>query len=328
MFMLLVFLGDNMVSIFEVTTRVNTELLYQRNDTSDVRLGETVLTDPKQYDAADVVLLGCPQDEGVRRNKGRVGAKDAPNAIRRCLYRYVAIEGLAFFDLGNTIIQDTLEATHDAHREIVLQVLRDGKNIVVLGGGNDVSYPDCSALAMETQGDILAFNIDAHFDVRVDEPRNSGTPYRQLLEEGHIKPENFAEIGSLLFANSDNYREYLNEKAVRIYDIHQVNEIGIPMLVKNLLREVDFQAIFWGLDMDVVRAADAPGVSAVNPIGITGMEFAQVGSLAGFEARTRIFEITEVNPTYDIDERTCRLAAAAVWNFLASVAANISEGLF
>jgi formiminoglutamase len=316
MFMLLVFLGDHMVSIFEATTRVNPELLYRRDDVNDVRLGETVHTEPAQYDKADLVLLGCPQDEGVRRNKGRGGAQDAPDAIRRCLYRYVTIEGLQFFDLGNTIIQDTLEATHDAHREIVRQVLRDGKRLVALGGGNDVSYPDCAALAMETEGDILAFNMDAHFDVRADEPRNSGTPYRQLLEEGLVKPENFAEIGSLPFANSDTYREYLNEQAIRIYDIHQVNEIGIPKLVKGLFPEVDFQAIFWGLDMDVVRAADAPGVSAVNPLGITGTEFVQIGTLAGFEARTRIFEITEVNPTYDIDERTCRLAAAAIWYFL------------
>jgi arginase family enzyme len=29
----------------------------------------------------------------------------------------------------------------------------------------------------------IAINIDAHFDVRADNPRNSGTPYRQLLEE-------------------------------------------------------------------------------------------------------------------------------------------------
>lgn len=316
-----------MTELFEQTTRVNPELLFRRNDVNDVRFGETVLTDPAQYEAADVVLLGCPQDEGVRRNNGRVGAKDAPDAIRRCLYRYVTIEGLNFFDLGNTIIQGTLEATHDVHREVVRQVLREGKRLVILGGGNDVSYPDCSALAMETKGDILAFNIDAHFDVRADEPRNSGTPYRQLLEEGHIKPENFAEIGSLLFANSEIYRDYLNDKAVRIYDIHQVNEIGIPKLVKSLLSEVAFQAIFWGLDMDIVRAADAPGVSALNPMGITGTEFVQIGTIAGFETHTRIFEITEVNPTYDIDERTCRLAASAIWYFLAAVAANISEGL-
>ena len=203
------------MNLFEQTSRISPELLYRRDDVNDVRLGETILTDPSQYDAADIVLLGCPQDEGVRRNKGRIGAKDAPDAIRRCLYRYGTIESLNFFDLGNTIIQDTLEATHDAHREIVRQVLRDGKRIVVLGGGNDVSYPDCSALAIETEGDILAFNIDAHFDVRADVPRNSGTPYRQLLEEVYVKPENFAEIGSLWFANSDNYREYLNASVIK-----------------------------------------------------------------------------------------------------------------
>jgi arginase family enzyme len=34
---------------------------------------------------------------------------------------------------------------------------------------------------------VLALNVDAHFDVRADSPRNSGTPYRQLLEEGKLK---------------------------------------------------------------------------------------------------------------------------------------------
>src|SRR5215510_2704526 len=217
------------MNLFEQTARINPELLFRRNDVNDVRLGETVLTDPAHYHSADVVLLGCPQDEGVRRNKGRVGAKDAPDAIRRCLYRYVTIEGLNFFDLGNTIIQDTLEATHDAHQEVVRQVLRDGKRLIVLGGGNDVSYPDCSALAIETEGDILAFNMDAHFDVRADEPRNSGTPYRQLLEEGHVKPENFYIIGYQHYANSPTYIRYFEEKGTassNLYSIHDLYSLG------------------------------------------------------------------------------------------------------
>lgn len=310
-----------MNSIFEQVTPVKSELLYKRNDEHDVRLGETVLTDSAQYDTAKVVLLGCPQDEGVRRNQGRVGAKDAPDAIRRCLYRYVTIAGLQLFDLGNTLIQDTLESTHDVHREIVRQVLRDGKKLVILGGGNDISYPDCSALAIETDGGILAFNIDAHFDVRADKPRNSGTPYRQLLEEGHIKGENFFEVGSQAFANSSVYEQYLVDKGVMIVPIlalwtHGLNHIFELMTIKPNL------PIFWGLDIDVVRAADAPGVSAVNPAGMKGEEFVRIASKAGDDPNTKILEITEVNPTYDIDDRTCRLAAAAIWHFLAAVARN------
>jgi formiminoglutamase len=300
--------------LFDKTIRPDESLFYKREDPNDLRLGDIVASSTQDFKSSEIVLLGLPQDEGVRRNRGRVGAKDAPDAIRRCLYKLVAKEGLKLFDLGNTVIEDTLEATHNTHREVVRRVLANGKRLVVLGGGNDTSYPDCSALAMETEGDILAFNIDAHFDVRADAIRNSGTPYRQLLEEGHILPENFYEVAYQHFANSSNSINYLAERGVWAYDLSQIRSIGIRSLLMRLLQRGD--AIFWGLDMDVVRAADAPGVSAINPIGLTGSEFCEVARVAGADPRTGIFEITEVNPTYDIDERTCRLAAVAVWHFL------------
>lgn len=304
--------------LFDKTTPADSTVFYRRDDPNDVRLGETVRVAPEDYEAADVVLLGLPQDEGVQRNKGRAGAKDAPDAIRRCLYKYVDIAGVTLFDAGNTTLQSTLEATHDAHRELVRQILRDGKRLVVLGGGNDTSYPDCAALAQETAGDILAFNIDAHFDVRADTVRNSGTPYRQLLEEGHIQPRNFYEIAYQPFANASSYVDYLAQQGVRTFDLTAVHTAGIEALLRRLSAHNPAEAIFWGLDMDVVRGADAPGVSALNPSGLTGEEFCRIGDIAGKDRRSRIFEITEVNPRYDIDDRTCRLAAAAIWHFLAA----------
>jgi formiminoglutamase len=305
------------MNIFEMSTRPDSTLLFRRADPNDIRLGEVVKTAPEDYAACDYVLLGLPQDEGVRRNKGRVGAKDAPDAIRGCFYKLVEIEGIKLFDLGNTIIQNSLEETHEQHREIVRQILRDGKKLLVLGGGNDTSYSDCSALALETEGDILGFNIDAHFDVRDDYPRNSGTPYRQLLEEGYLKGENFYEIAYQPFANSLTYQRYLLEKSVVAYDMAHVQEVGIDKLLLNILNHHQ-GAVFWGIDMDVVKAGDAPGVSAPNAAGLTAAEFISIAKLAGQEQRSRIFEITEVNPTYDIDERTCRLAAAGLWYFMAS----------
>jgi arginase family enzyme len=57
---------------------------------------------------AEVVLLGLPQDEGVARNKGRLGAAGAPDAIRQALYKCVALQSVRLIDLGNTRIQPTL----------------------------------------------------------------------------------------------------------------------------------------------------------------------------------------------------------------------------
>jgi arginase family enzyme len=121
-----------------------------------------------QFPEAEVVILGCPQDEGVRRNRGREGARRAPTAIRRALYRYPVgdeLKNLGLMDVGDIIIRDTLEETHDALHDAVWKILGDGKQVIVLGGGNDISYPDCHALARRVDR-ILVLNIDRHLDVR------------------------------------------------------------------------------------------------------------------------------------------------------------------
>jgi len=307
------------MNIFDYLNTPAPDIFYKRNDPNDVRLGETVQTDPESYAEANVVILGCPQDEGVRRNKGRIGAAQAPDEIRRTLYKFVPPDNdtLRLFDAGNTIIQDTLEETHAIHSQIVEQIIKDGKKIVSLGGGNDVSYPDCSGLAKAVDS-VLAINVDAHFDVRADEIRNSGTPYRQLLEEGFIKGENFYEVGSMPMVNSPVYRDYLLEKNAHIIGLETIQSQGVHQVFAKIL-ENDSETIFLGLDMDVVNVSYAPGVSAVNPLGLTAYEFCQIAAIVGADKRTRIFEITEFNPTYDIDSHTARLATAAIHTFLSHI---------
>lgn len=311
------------MELFSLTQRPDPALFYQRNDPNDRRLGEVVQSSPAAYEQADVVILGCPQDEGVRRNGGRVGAAEAPNAIRRCFYKLTitGVDKLSIFDLGNTIIRETLEATHDCQQQVVRQVIADGKQLIVLGGGNDVSYPDCAGLA-ETAGNVLALNVDAHYDVRADSVRNSGTPYRQLLEGGYVQPAQFYEMCSQPFANSPVYTQYLREKGAHVYPLRELRTEGLEARFGAILAQSAADAVFWGLDMDSVRASDAPGVSAPNPTGLTGDELCIIAEIAGLHPRTRLLEISEVNPTYDIDQRTCRLAAVVMHAFLSSVAAR------
>ena len=166
------------MDIFNQTTRPNVAYLFKRGDKNDIRMGEIVHIARHAYESAQVVLLGLPQDEGVRRNGGRIGASAAPDVIRQAFYKLVQIPNLALFDMGNTIIQSDLEATHAAHKAVVQQILGDGKTLIVLGGGNDTSYPDCSALSGLSTGNFLVFNIDTPFDVSIADQRNSCTPYR------------------------------------------------------------------------------------------------------------------------------------------------------
>ena len=307
-----------MSSALVLTLRPDEALFFKRGDPRDPRLGELVARDPADYDRAEVVILGCPQDMGVERNRGRLGAREAPAEIRRALYRLtplgLAVDPTRVFDLGDVPIQPTLETNAELHQRIVRHVLEDGKRLIVLGGGNDIAYPDASALALASAR-MLAFNIDAHFDVRADTLMNSGTPYRQLLEGGFVTPERFYELGYQPQANAAAYLNYLTGRGAHAISLSAWRARGLLTVVNTALA-AESDAIFWGFDMDAVRGADAPGVSAVSPIGLSAEEFIALWSRAGAEPRTRLVELSEVNPRYDIDGRTARLAALAIHSFL------------
>ena len=314
------------MDIFNLTTRPSDKLFYKRNDPDDIRLGEIVTSKLENYIKSDIVILGSPQDEGVIRNKGREGAKYAPDKIRESFYKLSAGErtgAIRIFDLGNIKVEDKLEEIHRRQEEVVYRLLNDNKKVIILGGGNDISYPDCRALS-QFDNSCLAFNIDSHFDVRSDKIRNSGTSYRMLLEENLINPKNFYEIGIKRFSSSTMHRKYLESKKCKIFYYDKIKGTRIKKVLNEIIKKKKNNALFWGFDMDAVNSSDAPGVSAPNPIGLSIDEALLIAEIAGQNKRTRIFEISEVNPKFDFDDKTSRLAAIIIWHFLNSINKKIS----
>jgi len=312
-----------MSQIFQNTSRPNSELFFTRNDKNDPRLGEIVGRNDGDYEKADIVILGCPQDEGVRRNDGRAGAGAAPDAIREQFYRLTPFNiKRRLFDLGNVDISGSLEEIHDRQTAIVKEVLTDGKRLIILGGGNDISYADGRAMA-EVFGPEwwIGINIDSHLDVRIAEQRNSGTPYRQLLEEKLLLPTYFYEAGYQTHYCSPIYYDYIRELGV--------NRISLELLRSRSEADLELKEsikqkfighssslnTFFGFDMDAVRMADAPGTSAPSPLGLKALEFIQLVKYAASLANTKIIEFTEVNPNFDIDNRTTKLVAIAMHRF-------------
>jgi formiminoglutamase len=309
-----------MSEIFSQTTRPNSDLFFSRNDKNDPRLGEVVKRAEGDYESSEIVILGCPQDEGVRRNNGRPGAEHAPSAIREQFYKLTPFNiRKKIFDLGDTKIGTTLEDTHDTHTSVVQQVLRDGKMLIVIGGGNDISYPDGVAMA-EVFGpkNWIGINVDSHLDVRIADQRNSGTPYRQLLEGGHLIPEQFFEVGYQTHFCSPVYYEYIRKLGVQRISLELLrsrseSDVELKELIKHkFIKHSSALNTFFGFDLDVVRAADAPGTSAPSPLGLRAGEFIQLVKYAASLANTKLIEFTEVNPKFDVDNCTTRLVAIAM----------------
>ncbi len=317
-----------MPDLFELTSRPNPDVFFNRGDANDPRLGEIVSRDTSDYAAADIVILGCPQDEGVRRNNGRVGAADAPNAIREQFYRLTPFNiKKKLFDIGDVRIGASLEETHDTHLKVASQILRDGKRLIVLGGGNDISYPDGCAMA-EVFGPEkwIGISVDSHLDVRIAEERNSGTPYRQLLDEGHLLPNYFYEVAYQTHFASPIYYKYLRDLGVhRIsLEILRSREQADMELKENIRQRFIGQSsslnTFFSFDIDAVRSSDAPGSSAPSPLGLRAGELITLVKYAASLANTKLIEFSEVNPKYDVDNTTTRLVAIAMHRFLTHLA--------
>jgi formiminoglutamase len=316
-----------MSEIFKLTSRPDRRLFFAPNDVNDVRLGEVTSSRDEDYAAADIVILGCPQDEGVRRNNGRVGAAAAPDAIREQFYKLTPFNiKKRLFDLGDVLLGSSLEETHDTQKGVVKQILLDGKRLIVLGGGNDISYPDGCAMAEVFGPDKwIGINVDAQLDVRVADQRNSGTAYRQLLDEGYLLPNYFYEVAYQTHFASPVYYKYLRDLGVNRISLEMLRsrEHADIELKENIRQRFIGQSsslnTFFGFDIDVVRSADAPGSSAPSPLGLRAGEFITLVKYAASLANTKLIEFTEVNPTYDIDDRTTKLVAIAMHRFISHV---------
>ena len=306
---------------FQNLTRAEEKLFFRKNDRNDVRLGEIV--PETKYEESNIVIIGCPQDEGVKRNNGRVGAALAPDAIREHFYQLTPFGiNLKICDLGNIVNQNSLEETHEALTSIVKKVLEDGKKIIVLGGGNDISYADGRAMSeVFGAGNWLGVNVDAHFDVCIADERNSETAYRQLLEEKLIRPDYFYEIGYQTHFASPVYYRYLQDLGVNLSSLEQIRSRETAdlelreMMRQKFIHHSQSLSTFFGFDLNAVRSSDAPGTSAPSPLGLRAGEFITLVKFAASLSNTKVIEFTEVNPNFDADNRTTKLVAIAMHRF-------------
>jgi formimidoylglutamase len=284
--------------------------------------------------------VGFPQDEGVRRNHGRPGAAEAPREIRRWLYRLTPWDGtqdadlnaLRLLDLGDVRVDGTpdndLEATQGALAEVVGALLLAGSVPIVLGGGHETSYGHYLGY-VRARRPVGIINLDAHLDVRPWQPGqgHSGSPFRQALEHPGqpLRGDRYVCLGTQSFSASKEHIEYLRKIGGIIRWASEVR----GRLLDAFSRESERLAatgcsVHVTFDSDVVRAADVPGVSAPNPLGLGGEEVAACARLAGASPAVSSFDIVEINPSLDRDGQSTRWAAVAIWHFLAGLTRRTS----
>lgn len=266
-----------------------------------------------------VVLLGFACDEGVRRNKGRVGAAAAPLAVRKLLANTAWHLNRPIYDGGDVSCPDgDLDAAHGHLAERAAAALELGHFPLVLGGGHEVAFGSWSGLNRHLGGSgrVGIINLDAHFDLRMkQEQASSGTPFFQIAEQcaAQGSPFHYACLGVAETANTQALFARADELGVWYVKDEAMSERALPTLLSGLDAFIaDCDHLYLTIDLDVLPAAVMPGVSAP---AARGVELAVIEPLIAHiraSGKLRLADLAEYNPTLDQDNRSARVAARLV----------------
>jgi agmatinase len=261
--------------------------------------------DPAELADADIAIVGAPTDDLV---SDRPGARFGPRAIRAAScpngpHLEAKVDGFAdlrVVDYGDAPVLPADPArTHQAIEGTVGEVLDAGAVPVVLGGDHGIAEPDIRACA-KRHGAVGLIHFDTHtdtgrevFGVEV----SHGTPMYRLVEQGHVDPRRYVQIGLRGYWPGEAEFAWQRERGITSLFMHDVRDRGIRAVLQEAAEVVGAGPLFLSVDVDVLDPAFAPGTGTPEPGGMSSADLL----LACRELAARLdlvgAEVVEVIPT-------------------------------
>ncbi len=293
----------------------------------------------RAYDKQKIGLVGFACDQGVRRNQGRVGAKDAPDVIRGAFGKLPCSVALLdtfgtdrqgelatlIGDMGNVecldnqqVAENTLEETQQAYADKITDILNQGGLAIGIGGGHSIAYASFLGLyqsltdSEKANKTIGVINFDAHLDIRQSDVATSGTPFRQIA--AHLQSENrpfhYLCVGVSEYSNTAalfDRAETMGVQMIMDNDCYRQPFEQIAQTLSDFTQQVDM--LYLTIDMDCFAAGIVPGVSATAAKGLT-LDFVErcIESLMA-SGKVKVADLAEINPSFDIDGISSKVAA-------------------
>jgi agmatinase len=261
--------------------------------------------DPSELGGADVVIVGAPTDALV---SDRLGTRFAPRAIRAAscppgpnLETGVdAFAELQVLDFGDApVVPADPARSHAAIEETVGQVLATGALPMVLGGDHSITEANARACAA-VHGPLGLVHFDTHADTGAQVfgvEISHGTIMRRLVEDGHVAPNRYAQVGLRGYWPGGKEFSWQAEHGITSLFMHDVRDLGIGEVVRRVVEAVGLGAIFLTVDIDVLDPAFAPGTGTPEPGGMTTSEL--LWAVREVALRTEVIgaDVVEVIPT-------------------------------
>jgi agmatinase len=267
--------------------------------------GAPYTEDPEELAGVDVAILGAPTDDLV---SDRPGARFAPRAIRAASCppgphleaRVDAFEALRIVDYGDApVVPADPVASHAAIERTVGEVLGAGAVPIVLGGDHGIAEPDIRACAAR-HGPLGLLHFDAHTDTGREvfgTALSHGTPMRRLVEQGHVDPRRYVQLGLRGYWPGEEEFAWQAERGIVSLFMHDLRAAGIERSVERAIEAAGEGPAYLSVDIDVLDPAFAPGTGTPEPGGLSTAEL--LWACRELASRVELVgaELVEVIPT-------------------------------
>ncbi|MFK7830695.1 MAG: agmatinase family protein [Congregibacter sp.] len=257
----------------------------------------------------DVAIVGAPLDMGTFYRGQRFG----PEAMRRGYFQggndmYTMVNPsreLSIVDYGDIAI-DNMSSELSVHhvRERVAEIAKTGAVPFIVGGDHSLEYPDIAGLAdVHGKGSFGVVHFDSHFDAGKGQAHyiTHGQPVYRAIKEGHVKAENFIQVGLRGPWPGAWGFEWMRNNGMRYHTMAEIEKKGWDEVMQDALKEAreGTEKLFISFDVDVLDPAFVPGTGTPVPGGLTMREAIPIVRGLCAESEMIGFEIVELDPLLD-----------------------------
>lgn len=272
---------------------------------------------------AKYVLLGIPEDIGVRANYGRKGTVEA---WKNCVNVLCNIQANNYTHTNNIVLLGEIECTQENGDAIALetddpffptkigslvkqiddkvtaaihQIVAFDKVPIIVGGGHNNSYGNLKGSSQALNKPINCVNLDAHTDFRTLEHRHSGNGFSYAHEEGYL--DKYFILGLHRNYNSAAVLEKIesikNQVQYTLYDDTLATSNAFSKSLPEAYKHIQKSVFGVELDLDAIAGM---GSSAQSPSGISVAQAREYVQYFSKKKNVIYFHFCEGAPKYEL----------------------------
>jgi formiminoglutamase len=337
----------------ELYSKKDIEHLTRRR-TNEIKIGEEVILLKSEINwetelknsSSRFVLLGIPEDVGVRANYGRGGAH---TAWKPALDSFLSQQSNEFLNgknvcvLGHIFVDDVMEKSNSLNAknksdmaelrklvsiidvrvtEVITKIIQCHKIPIIVGGGHNNSYPIIKGSSAALNKKINVINCDPHTDFRLQEGRHSGNGFSYAYFENYLN-----KYSVFCIHEQYNTASVLKEFTAKNQDLYYSTYEDVfvrenKTYLETLQQNINFSKNgACGIEIDLDAITNVPS-SAKTSSGISPVQARQYVYQCARQLNALYFHVAEGAPILShikADNKTGKLIGYLIADFMKGV---------